>query len=253
MTCFKHIYSGGEKMEPDVEEKINNLLKQCGAETRLYNCLGSTEMMAGATILYDNCYKRGSVGIPMVKVECAITEPDSDKELPYDNEGEICFSGSTLMMGYYNKPEETDAIVRRHADGQRWLHTGDLGYMDQDGLLYITGRIKRIFMTRGRDGNVTKVFPDRIEGVISHHEAVELCCAIGVPDEERIHKPMAFVVLKPGAWDEARVREEILALCGKELPAYMVPEAVACREDLPRTPRGKIDYRALEAVAASQE
>ena len=247
MSCFKHLYAGGEKMEPEVENELNNLLMRCGAKTQLYNCMGSTEMMAGATILYDSCYMPGSVGIPMVKVDCKIVKPDSEDELTYNCEGEICFSGITLMMGYYKKPEETNSVVKIHADRQRWLHTGDLGYMDENGVLYVTGRIKRILMTKGRDGNITKIFPDRIEKVIYKHEDVALCCAIGISDDERINYPVAFVVLKSGARNKEQISEEILAICKKELPDYMLPENIVYRDDLPRTPRGKVDYRALEA------
>ena len=247
MSCFKHLYAGGEKMEPDVENELNNLLKRCGSKTQLYNCMGSTEMTAGATILYDNCYIPGSVGIPMVKVGCKIVKPDSEEEQTYNCEGEICFSGITLMMGYYKKPEATNAVVKTHADGQRWLHTGDLGYMDENGVLYVTGRIKRILMTKGRDGNITKIFPDRIEKTISKHENVALCCAIGIPDDERINYPVAFVVLKSRDRNKEQISEEILALCRNELPYYMLPEKIFYRDDLPRTPRGKVDFRALEA------
>ncbi len=251
MSCFKHLYAGGEKMETEIEHEINNLLKRCGAKTQLYNCMGSTEMMAGATIIYDSCYVPDSVGIPMVKVECKIVRPESEDEQTYNCEGEICFSGPTLMMGYYKKPEETNAVVKTHADGQRWLHTGDLGYMDENGVLYVTGRIKRILMTKGRDGNITKLFPDRIEKTISKHEDVALCCVIGIADDERINYPVAFVVLKSSAQNKEQVKKEILALCREELPNYMVPEAVTYLDDLPRTPRGKIDYRILEAQANS--
>ena len=249
MSCFKHLYAGGEKMEPDVENELNNLLKRCGAKTQLYNCMGSTEMMAGATILYDSCYVPGSVGIPMVKVECKIVRPESEEEQTYNCEGEICFSGITLMMGYYNNQEETDAVVKVHADGERWLHTGDLGFMDENGVLYVTGRIKRILMTKGRDGNITKIFPDRIERIISKHGDVTLCCAIGIPDDERINYPVVFVVLKSSTRNKEQISEEILALCRKELPDYMLPEKIVYRDDLPRTPRGKVDYRVMEKIA----
>lgn len=248
MSCFKHLYAGGEKMEPDVENELNNLLKRCGAKTQLYNCMGSTEMMAGATILYDSCYMPGSVGIPMVKVECKIVRPESEEEQTYNCEGEICFSGITLMMGYYNNQEETDAVVKVHADGKRWLHTGDLGFMDENGVLYVTGRIKRILMTKGRDGNITKIFPDRIEKAIYQHPAVELCCVVGIPDEERINYPKAFVVTKAGVIKDNALTEELLHLCKDKLPGYMVPDEIEYRDDLPRTPRGKIDYRALEKM-----
>ena len=155
-------------------------------------------MMAAATQTYADCNEEGSAGVPLVFTNCKIVEPDTTDELSYGQIGEICFTGPTLMMGYYNKPEATEAIVKCHSDGQRWLHTGDLGYLDKNGVLYVTGRIKRIIMTKGEDSQVTKMFPDRIEKTVSKHEAVALCCAIGVADKTRINYPVVYVVCKPG-------------------------------------------------------
>lgn len=142
----------------------------------------------------------------------------------------------------------TDSVVRIHSDGDRWLHTGDLGYVDSDGIIYVTGRIKRIIMTKGRDGQVTKMFPDRIEKVIDALETVELCCVVGVPDKNRIYYPKAFVLLGEKA-DKGKAKKEIQEACVQNLPEYMVPEELEFVDDLPRTPRGKVDYRALEKEA----
>ncbi len=248
-SCFRYVYYGGEAMTLETEQAINELIAAGGAENKLGKGLGSTEMVSSATLTVPQCNIPGSAGIPFVKVNCKIVEPDTTEELTYGQIGEICFTGPTLMMGYYNKPEATDAIVKHHADGQRWLHTGDLGYLDENGVLYVTGRIKRILMTKGRDGNITKIFPDRIEKTVSEHSAVAVCCAIGVQDEIRINYPVIFVASKPDTGEQEQITEQILALCRKELPDYMVPEAVIFRDDLPRTPRGKIDYRELEKMA----
>ena len=153
------------------------------------------------------------------------------------------------MMGYYNKTEATDEIVKIHPDGQRWLHTGDLGYITENGVLFITGRIKRIIMTKGKDGVVTKMFPDRIETAVLKHSAVGLCCVIGVADKERIHYAKAVVVLNDGYEANDNLTKEIISNCKEMLPEYMVPEVVEYRTDLPRTSRGKVDYRALEKEA----
>lgn len=184
-----------------------------------------------------------------MRVNCKIVEPDTMNELSYNQEGEICFSGPSLMIGYYNKPEATDEVVKIHADGERWLHTGDLGHITEDGILYVTGRIKRIIMTRGNDGQVTKMFPDRIEKALLEHPAVRLCCVVGMEDERRIHYPKAFVVLNSGYDAGDFTTESILAACREKLPGYMVPDVIEYRSDLPRTSRGKVDYRALEEEA----
>lgn len=135
------------------------------------------------------------------------------------------------------------------AKSSRWLHTGDLGYMDENGVLFVTGRIKRIFMTRGRDRQITKVFPDRIEAELLKHPAVELCCVIAVPDETRINYPMAYLVANRKSARMEQLKDELLRLCHENLPAYMIPERIEMVDDLPRTERGKVDYRALEEMA----
>ncbi len=245
MSCLRYCLYGGEAMGNDAETEINALLQKCSSRGRLFKGIGSTEMMAAATATYENCNEIGSAGVPLVWVNCKITEPDTLNELSYNQEGEICFTGPTLMLGYYHKPDETNEVVKLHADGYKWLHTGDIGYINENGTVYITGRIKRIIMTRGNDGNITKMFPDRIEKAIYRHPGVEQCCVIGVPDEGRINYPKAFVVLKNKNQTD-HVKDEIREKCAWDLPTYMIPEEIQFVNDMPRTPRGKIDYRALE-------
>lgn len=246
LSCLEQVYAGGEAMAEENEKAVNELLISRGAKYGLLKGMGSTEMTGGATQTYADCNVPGSVGVPLSHVNCTTVEPDTATELRLGEVGEICFSGPTMMMGYFRKPEATDAIVKIHADGQRWLHTGDLGYINEDGVVFVTGRIKRIIMTKGADAQVTKLFPDRIEKAIYAHPAVELCCVVGVPDEKRIHIPVAHVVLKQGFKASTEMRSEIMDVCWKALPGYMVPEVIRFCEDLPRTARGKIDYRALE-------
>ena len=242
LSCLKHIYYGGEMMAAETEQAVNDLLLSCGSRSILHKGIGSTEMTSASTATYDECNPPGSVGIPFVRVVAKIVDPGTTTELKYGQEGEICFSGPTMMIGYYNNQEATDEIVKIHPDGEHWLHTGDLGYINEDGVIFVTGRMKRIHITRDKNGQGTKMFPDRIEKVIYKHPAVELCCVIGVPDEERVNYPKAFIVSK----DSKDIREEIFDLCKKNLPEYMVPVEIEFVSDLPRTSVGKIDYRALE-------
>ena len=153
------------------------------------------------------------------------------------------------MLGYFNNPEATDDIIKVHEDGQRWLHMGDIGFVDDLGCLYITGRIKRIIMTKGSDGNVTKMFPDRIERAIQLCEDVNVSCVVGVKDEERIHYPKAYIELKDNAIDKEVARKNILEICRKKLPDYQVPTEIEFMPELPRTERGKVDFKALDVDA----
>ena len=248
MSCFEQIYYGGEAMSEDTEQAINRVLKRNGSKIELLKGLGSTELMAVASQTYPWCNKIGSVGIPLAKMNCKVIDPDTYEEMSFGEQGEICFSGPTLMMGYYEKPSATDEVVKVHKDGVRWLHTGDIGHIDENGVIYVTGRIKRIVMTKGFDGQVTKIFPDRIEKAICDNQDVELCCVIGVPDEKRINYPKAFVVLKQGVIKSDTTKQSIIDTCKSLLPDYMIPEEIEFRNDLPRTPRGKVDYRTLEQI-----
>lgn len=173
LSCLRHVFYGGEGMDEKIEENVNKLLLSRGAKYKLAKGLGSTEMVSAATAAYPDCNLLGSVGIPLVKVNCKIIEVDTENELACNQEGEICFSGPQMMIGYYENKAATDDIIKVHKDGQRWLHTGDLGYLNDDGVLFVSGRIKRIIMTKGNDGIATKMFPNRIEKVVMEHPSVE--------------------------------------------------------------------------------
>lgn len=255
LSCLKYIAYGGEAMLPEKEEKVNNILSSCGAKCKLIKGLGSTELTSGATITYSDCNVIGSVGIPLVKGNCKIIEPETTLELTYNQEGEICFTGPTLMVGYYENIKATNDIIKIHEDEKRWLHTGDLGYMDTDGVVYVTGRIKRIIMTKGDDEMVTKMFPSRIEQAILHHPNVSICCVVGVSDPSRINRPYAVIVLKNNLTPNSSITTEILQYCRDRLPQYMIPQSSDIRylDKMPRTSRGKVDYKALEKLAEEKE
>ena len=163
----------------------------------------------------------------MLNTVVSIFEPGTETELPIGERGEICICTPTVMKGYYNKPDETDMILRRHADGQIWAHTGDVGYMDEDGFVYLDSRIKRMIIRH--DG--FKVFPSMIENVISRHPAVHQC----------------YVVLDPeGDKKKRQIVRELRQLCNEELPEYVQPVGYKFISEMPFTPVGKVDYRKLE-------
>lgn len=247
---FGYLFYGGEAMSNETELRINEVMEKCGFKHKLQKGLGMTELTGAATKTMDETNEMGSVGIPMPKMNCKIVDIDTTNELKYGEEGEVCLSGPTLMLGYYQKENETKEIIRIHSDGLRWIHTGDLGYINEDGVLFIAGRIKRIMMTRGKDGNPTKMFPDRIEKAVCSHPAVEVCGVIGVSDKERINYPVAFVVIKKDVSITEEVKNDIYNTCTTMLPDYQVPERFEYCTELPRTARGKIDYRALQEQAS---
>ena len=149
------------------------------------------------------------------------------------------------MLGYFNNSEATEQILKRHNDGKIWVHTGDIGHINEDGSLFIVDRIKRMMIRY--DG--FKIFPSLIENVIGKHEAVEGCKAVAIADQDHSQGklPKAHIVLKPQYKDkEDIVLEQIKLLCLEQLPEYVQPVAYKFRESLPLTAVGKIDYIALE-------
>ena len=249
LSSLKFLASGGEHIDLHSEEAVNNLLKSCGAKGGLIKGTGMTEMTCATTYSLPWRNPPGSVGSPLVKTNCKVVNVDSGEELTYGEEGEVCFSGPTLMAGYYNNPEATRQVVRTDDAGTPWLHTGDLGYITEDGMLFITGRMKRMLLTRDNNGVVSKIFPDRVEEVLMAIPGVEACCVVGVPNERRITVAVAFVQPDEGGGKDGRLKDRIFEACSMQLPPYMMPEQVTFIAEMPRTERGKTDYRALERKA----
>ena len=253
LSGLKLVIVAGEAMDQHMEEEINTFLHDHGAKIRLTKGYGCTEFACGVTFTFDEVNFPGTVGIPHFLDSIKIVEPETTIERPINKKGEVCITGPCLMIGYLNNQEETDAIIRVHEDGKRWLHMGDIGYIDEHGALFITGRIKRILATVGPDGNPTKLFPDRIERAIQLCDAVEVCCVVGVRDEKRLFLPKAYVELLDKGADRETVTEQILEKCREKLPDYMVPVEIEYMDALPRTERGKVDYRALESTDITNE
>lgn len=249
LSSLRAIASGGEAMDTKTEAEVNRLLHAGGAAIDLMKGLGMTESTSGVVGSYPPCNPEGCVGIPFVKTNCKIVDVSTDNELTYGEEGELCFSGPTIMVGYYNDAAATDEIIKTDSNGTRWLHTGDVGYMTEDGILYITGRLKRLLMQKDENGMVSKIFPERIEGVIMQMPEIEECCVVGKSDSMRITLPVAYVTVansQPLSMERENIGQEVVRWCHDRLPAYMVPAEVHVLATMPRTDRGKIDYRALE-------
>ena len=168
--------AGGDSLSRGAEQTVNDFLAAHGARYPIAKGYGMTEVSSAATVAAGLDNKPGSVGIPMVNTIIAAFEPGTDQELPIGQRGELCISGPCLMKGYYNKPEETAILLRRHPDGRVWAHTGDMGYLDEDGFVFLDSRIKRMIIRH--DG--FKVFPSMIENVVSRHPAVHQCSVVGL-------------------------------------------------------------------------
>ena len=238
--------AGGDSLSRGAEQTVNDFLAAHGARYPIAKGYGMTEVSSAATVAAGLDNKPGSVGIPMVNTIIAAFEPGTDQELPIGERGELCISGPCLMKGYYNKPEETAILLRRHPDGRVWAHTGDMGYLDEDGFVYLDSRIKRMIIRH--DG--FKVFPSMIENVVSRHPAVHQCSVVGCADKDHTQGrlPFVYIVLKSDTTAKKKqVIRELERMCAEELPEYVQPVAYKFISSMPMTPVGKVDYRQLEA------
>ena len=235
--------SGGDTMNEGLEQKLRDFMKEHNIRYPLAQGYGMSELSAAATFGINDVHKTGSVGIPSPNTTIGIFDPETGEELTYNQNGEICITGPSMMKGYWNMPEETANIMRKHDDGKVWIHSGDIGYIDEEGFLFVVGRIKRM-ITRF-DGH--KVFPSTIEGVIVAHEAVSNSSVVAVKDLDHGQGdlPIAFIEVLD-RYDRDKVCEEIMQKCLAECEERGRPVAIVAIDAIPITGMGKNDYRTLE-------
>ena len=252
LSFIRNYAAGGDAITVGAEQTVDAFLKEHGAEFPLAKGYGMTEVSSAATAAAGTVNKVGSVGIPLVNTVVSVFEPGTENELPIGERGEICISGPAVMKGYYNKPDETAILLHHHADGKLWAHTGDIGYMDEDGFVFLDSRIKRLIIRH--DG--FKVFPSMIENVISRHPAVQQCSVVGCTDRDHVQGrlPFVYVVLEPEADKKKRqIQRELRQLCREELPEYVQPVGYKFISEMPFTPIGKVDYRKLEEEITARD
>jgi len=237
-TSIKACFSGAAALMADTKERFERL-----SGGRIVEGYSLTEaMMALCVNPVNGPNKIGSVGMPLPDVSVRIFDADRGVDiLPAGEMGEIAFSAPQLMEGYWNRPEETALVLHDHVepDGttRRWLHTGDLGYLDADGYLFIVDRKKDLIKTSGY-----QVWPREIEEVIATHPAVAEVGVAGMPDPVKGEVVQAWVVLRPG---QAVAAQDLRAYCRERLAPYKVPARIEFRSDLPKTMVGKVLRRGL--------
>ena len=248
LSFLKGIFSGGDSLSPELKRKVDRFLKEHGCSEQIREGYGTTECVTASCLTPSHMAKEGSIGVPFPDTYYKIVTPGTTDEVAPNTEGEICVSGPTVMLGYMDNPVETAQTLRRHFDGRIWLHTGDLGHMDQDGFVYFRQRIKRMIITSGYN-----VYPSQLENIIDGHEKVLLSCVIGIKDDYRGQKVKAYVVPMPGIEPTEELKEEILEYCRGHIAKYAMPRELEFRTELPKTLVGKVAYRILEEEAAAQE
>jgi len=223
--------SGGAPLPAEVRKQLETT-----SERRLADAYGLTETTGLATLpIGGHAWKPGQVGVPVPMTLVEIVDLDSGMQLlPAGEVGEICVTGPQVMRGYWNRPEET-----RHAFRGGRFHTGDIGFMDADGIVTLTGRKKEMLLIGGHN-----VYPRNVERAIHEHPAVLDVAVIGIPDRNFGQVVKAFIVLKAGC--EPFTQGALCAFLGKRLASYELPAALEFRPELPRTAIGKLSKRSLE-------
>ena len=244
LSFLKGIFSGGDSLSPELKKKVDAFLKDHGCSEQIREGYGTTECVTASCLTPKDYARQGSIGVPFPDTFYKIVEPGTTNEVEANIEGEICISGPTVMLGYMDNPEETRQTLRRHYDGRIWLHTGDLGHMDQDGFVYFRQRIKRMIVTSGYN-----VYPSQLENIIDANEKVLMSCVIGVKDPYRVQKVKAYVVPMPGVEPTEELKKEILEYCSGRIAKYAMPREIEFRKELPKTLVGKVAYRVLEEEA----
>lgn len=240
LSYLKCVISGGDSLSVSLKKKIDKFLQSHGADIQVREGYGLTECVTGSCLTPMDYYKKGSIGIPYPDTYYKIVKPNTDENLDYNEDGEIVLSGPSVMLGYLNDKEATKSTLRKHRDGLTWLHTGDLGYMDEDGFVYFKQRIKRMIVSSGYN-----IYPQYIENIIDSHPDVLMSCVVAKKHPYKHQVAKAFVVLKDGVEATEKLKEEIMNYCMKDLAKYSLPAEIEFKKNLPKTLVGKVAYTEL--------
>lgn len=246
LSFIKTPIVGGDKMDSNLEKQVNEFLANHNCKTKIIKGYGMSEVDAAVTVCVNNeVNKLKSVGIPLSHTNIGVFDPKTNEEVSYFEDGEIRITGPNVMIGYYDDMEE-EKNVMHNVFNERWIYSGDLGYFDSDGNLFVHGRYKEMIVRP--DG--FKVYPSKIEDVILMHGLVSECKVVGCRDysESQGELPKAFIVLNKPFDEEMqkKVLDEIKRLCEHNLAEYSLPFDYEIRDSLPVTSIGKIDTLALK-------
>ena len=247
LSFLMGMFCGGDSLSVELKRSIDAFLKEHNAGIQVREGYGLTECVTASCLTPKDEYRENSIGLPYPDTYYQIVRPGTDDVLPYGEEGEIILRGPSLMTGYLKNPEETASTLRKLADGNVWLYTGDLGSMDSDGYVYFKQRIKRMIITNGYN-----VYPGPIENIIDGVDEVSYSCVIGVKDPRRMQRVRAYVVLHDGVAPTDELKNKIMDELSLHVAKYALPKEIIFRDELPKTLVGKVAYRKLEEEANAE-
>lgn len=230
----------GDKCDKKLINRMNKYLEKGNSKARMLEAYGQTESVSGVAINPFFAPREDSAGIPFPDNEIKIVKVGTQEEVPAMEDGEICVVSPTQMLGYYKNEAETAKALQKHEDGKVWLHTGDIGCMDEDGYIYFRQRYSRMIIVAGNN-----VYPTQIENVINKLDKVNTSCVIGVTGRAATQKIVAVVQPTSMDIDLDALKKEILAVCEKNVADYAMPQEIVFRENMPLTAMGKVSFKKL--------
>lgn len=241
ISQIKFLISGGDDLSDALADDIVSFLRKNGSFGKLEKGYGLTESCAAVIATLDVEDKHSNIGIPFPGNDVCFVKPNTIEEVEVGEEGEICISGPTIMEGYLNNEEENKTTLQLHNDGKIWLHTGDLGKVDENGIIHYIQRLKRMIISSGFN-----VYPAQIEKVLKTDSRIDNCVVVGQPHPYKVEVPVAYIVLKPDVKKDSKLKKELKALCIKNLERHSIPSKFEFKDELPKTLIGKIDFKSLQ-------
>ena len=241
---IKTVVVGGDYLSPQTKAEFEKFLKDHGSNGVVkvgYGLSEASGFCCSTAPIEEKYVQNGTLGVPNPDILVKAFEPNSDIEKSNNDIGEICVTGPTIFMGYINEDKETKNTLVKHTDGKIWLHTGDLGYIDKNGFVYYTSRLKRMIISNGYN-----IYPIELEELIKKCKYVEDCTVVAVPHNIKSQTPKAVIVLKKDVEDTLAVRSEIRKYCMDNIARYAIPTEFEYRKDIPKTAIGKVAYRDLQ-------
>lgn len=242
---------GGDTLNVKVEKKLNEIFEKHNCDYKMIKGYGLSEVCSAATVCSNNSINElKSVGVPLVKTNIAIYDEENDKNLPYNNIGEICLCAPNVMLEYFNNKSETDNVIKTHSDGKKWLHSGDIGYITNDGLLYVVDRKKDIVIRY--DG--IKIYPSDVENILLKHPAIDSIAVVGIDDPEHFNGeiPIAFPLFNE-KYDKKEAMDSLINYAQQYVADYAVPIEYFPIDNMPITKVGKIDKKLLRELIENSD
>lgn len=235
-----NVICGGDVLNETLRNNVDAYLKSHGSTANIRVVYGLTECTGASCLTPRYYFKEGGIGIPLPDMYYKIVKIGTYEEADVNEAGEICISGPTVMKRYLNDIEETTKVLKNHKDGKTWLHTGDIGYMNEEGLVFFETRLKRMIVSSGYN-----IYPQYIEKIIMSHPAVLTSTVIGIPHPYKKQVAKAYIVLRENFDDTEELREDIKKYCEKSISKYALPYEYEYVDDIPKTKVGKVAFTKL--------